>query len=159
VLAERGFDQRTYVTFLAGTSIIALAGQFACGWLTLRWSMQRLLGIAMLIYAVALGVLPLLTTHAQLWIFAALIGLSGGMITVIFFAVWRRAFGPRHLGRIQGAAQLLTVLASAIGPLIFAQSATWTGSYFPALWTLAPCVLLLGLAAFRVGLPNQALPA
>jgi MFS family permease len=154
VLAERGFDQQTYVRFLAGTSIIALAGQFGCGWLTLRWSMQRLLGLAMLIYAVALAALPVLTTHTQLWIFAALIGLSGGMITVIFFAVWRRAFGPRHLGRIQGAAQMLTVLASAIGPLIFAQAANWTGSYVPALWTLAPCVLILSIAAFRVGLPN-----
>ena len=103
VLAERGFDQQTYVTFLAGTSIIALAGQFACGWLTLRWSMQRLLGLAMFIYAVALAALPLLTTLSQLWIFAALIGLSGGMITVLFFAVWRQAFGrgaPRpHSGR------------------------------------------------------------
>jgi hypothetical protein len=49
---------------------------------------------------------------------------------------------------------MLTVLASAIGPLIFAQSANWTGSYFPALWTLVPCVLLLSIAAFRVGLPN-----
>jgi hypothetical protein len=63
-------------------------------------------------------------------------------------------FGPVHLGRIQGAAQMLTVLASTIGPLIFAQSASWTGSYFPALWVLAPCVLLLSMAAFRVGLPN-----
>jgi cyanate permease len=76
------------------------------------------------------------------------------MITVMFFAVWRRAFGAAHLGRIQGAAQTLTVLASAIGPLIFAKSAELTGSYFPAVWTLAPCVLLLGLAAFRVSLPN-----
>jgi hypothetical protein len=42
VLAERGFDQQTYVTFLAATSIIALVGQLGCGWLTLRWSMQRL---------------------------------------------------------------------------------------------------------------------
>jgi MFS family permease len=159
VLAERGFDQQTYVRFLAATSIIALVGQFCCGWLTLRWSMQRLLGIAMFIYAVALGALPLLTTHAQLRIFAALIGLSGGMITVIFFAVWRRAFGPLHLGRIQGAAQMLTVLASALGPLIFAQSAKWTGSYFPAVWTLAPCVLLLSLAAFRAALPNPAPPS
>ena len=56
------------------------------------------------------------------------------MITVIFFAVWRQAFGAAQLGRIQGAAQMLTVLASAVGPLIFAQSAAWTGSYFPALW-------------------------
>ena len=121
VLAERGFDQQTYVRFLAGTSIIALVGQLTCGWLTLRWSMQRLLGLAMFIYAAALGALPLLTTLSQLWVFAALIGLSGGMITVMFFAVWRRAFGAAHLGRIQGAAQMLTVLASAIGPLIFAK--------------------------------------
>ena len=154
VLAERGFDQQTYVRLLAGTSIIGLAGQFGCGWLTLRWPMPRLLGLAMFVYAVALAGLPVLTTEIQLWFFAVLIGLSGGMITVIFFAVWRHAFGPLHLGRIQGAAQMLTVLASAIGPLIFAQSASWTGSYFPALWALAPCVLLLSMAAFRVGLPN-----
>jgi len=157
VLAERGFDQQTYVTFLAASSIVALVGQFGCGWLTLRWTMQRLLGLSMFIYAAALFAVPILTTRAELWIFAALFGISGGMITVIFFAVWRRAFGPEHLGRIQGAAQMLTVFASAIGPLIFAQTQSWTGSYFPALWVLAPCVLLLSLAAFRVKLPNPAL--
>ena len=154
MLAERGFDQQTYVTFLAATSIIALVGQLGCGWLTLRWSMQRLLGVAMFIYAAALAALPFLATLPQLWIFAALIGLSGGMITVIFFAVWRQAFGPAHLGRIQGAAQMLTVVASAIGPLIFAKSAELTGSYTPVLWTLAPGVLLLSIAAFRVSLPR-----
>ena len=157
VLAERGFDQQTYVRFLATTSIIALTGQLACGWLTLHWSMQRLLGLAMFIYAVALAALPLLATLSQLWIFAALIGLSGGMITVLFFAVWRHAFGPAHLGRIQGAAQMLTVLASAIGPLIFAQCAALTGPYTPALWMLAPCVLLLSVAAFRVPMPARRL--
>jgi MFS family permease len=154
VLAERGFDQQTYVQFLAGTSIVALVGQLGCGWLTLRWPMQRLLGIAMFLYAVAIGALPVLTTLPQLWFFAVLIGLAGGMITVMFFAVWRRAFGAAHLGRIQGAAQMLTVLASAIGPLIFAQSAALSGSYFPALWILAPCVLLLSLASFRVSFPS-----
>jgi MFS family permease len=156
VLAERGFDQQTFVKFLAATSIIALAGQLGCGWLTLRWSMQALLSLAMFIYAVALTALPLLTTQTQLWIFAVLMGLSGGMITVIFFAVWRRAFGPLHLGRIQGAAQMLTVLASAIGPLIFAQAASRTGSYAPALWMLAACVLVVSLAALRVELPGRA---
>jgi MFS family permease len=153
VLAERGFDQQTYVRFLAATAVIGLAGQLACGWLTLHWSMQRLLGLAMFIYAVALAALPLLATLSQLWIFAALIGLSGGMITVLFFAVWRHAFGAAHLGRIQGAAQMLTVLASAIGPLLFAQCAALTGSYTPVLWTLAPCVLLLSVTALRVSLP------
>jgi len=155
VLAERGFDQQTYHTFLAASAIIALLGQFGCGWLTLRWSMQRLLGLAMFIYAAALVALPLIVSLAQLWIFAALIGLSGGMITVMFFAIWRR-FGSGHLGRIQGAAQMLTVLASAIGPLLFAKCAAVTGSYAPILWILAPGVFLVGLAALRVSVPDEA---
>ena len=155
VLAERGFDQSTYVAFLAATAVVGLAGQMLCGWLTLRWPMTRLLGVAMLIYALALGGLPLITTRGQLWALAGLVGMSGGMISVVFFAVWRRAFGALHLGRIQGAAQMLTVLASAIGPLIFAQSSRMTGSYFPAVWALAPCVVLLGLAAFRVQLASD----
>ncbi len=155
VLAERGFNQQTYHTFLAASAIIALLGQFGCGWLTLRWSMQRLLGLAMFIYAAALVALPLVVSLAQLWIFAALIGLSGGMITVIFFAIWRR-FGSAHLGRIQGAAQMLTVLASAVGPLLFAKCAAITGSYAPILWILAPSVFLVGLAALRVAVPNEA---
>ena len=154
VLAERGFDQATYVTFLSSTAVIGLFGQLACGWLTLRWSMTRLLSLAMCIYAAALAAMPLIHTMSQLWIVAVLIGLSGGMITVIFFAVWRQAFGPAHLGRIQGAAQMLTVLASAVGPLVFAQCAAVTGSYMPALWILAPSVLVLGLASLRVRLPG-----
>src|SRR5262249_37327940 len=105
-------------------------------------------------YAAALAAMPLIHSLSQLWIVAVLIGASGGMITVIFFAVWRQAFGPAHLGRIQGAAQMLTVLASAIGPLVFAECASLTGSYTLALWTLAPSVLLLGLAALRVRMPG-----
>jgi MFS family permease len=156
VLAERGFPQDVYVTFLAATAIVALAGQFGCGWLTLHWPMPRLLAIAMGIYGAALGGLPFVTTSSQLWIVAVMLGISGGMVTVLFFAVWGHAFGEAHLGRIQGAAQMLTVLASAIGPLIFAKGFELTGSYTPALWVLAPCVLAIGASALRVRLPRAA---
>jgi MFS family permease len=153
VLAERGFSQETYHKFLAGTAIIALIGQLCCGLMSLRWSMQRLVAGALFAYAIALAALPFLTTLPQLWVFAALMGFSGGMITVIFFAIWRRAYGARRLGRIQGAAQMLTVLASAIGPLLFAKSVELTGSYMPVILALAPAVALLGIAALRVRLP------
>jgi MFS family permease len=149
VLAERGFDQKTYHTFLAVTTLVALAGQFLCGWCCQRWSMQRLLGAAMFLYAAGLGALPLLRTLAQLWMFAAIFGLSGGMITVLFFAVWGHAFGRAHLGRIQGAAQMLTVFASAIGPLFFAECHERFASYAPLLLALAPLVLVFGAAAWN----------
>ena len=150
VLAERGFTQQTYVDFVTATFLIGLAGQFGCGWLTLRWSLPRLLAIAMGIYGVALIGLPFVTIMTHVWIIAVLLGLSGGMITVLFFAVWGAAFGQAHLGRIQGAAQMSTVLASAVGPLIFAKGHELTGSYALPLWLLAPCVLLVGAAALRL---------
>jgi hypothetical protein len=153
VLAERGFDQATYVTFLTVTTVIGLIGQLGCGWMSMRVPMPRLLAVSMFLYGAALLMLPNVSSPVGLWTFAALLGLSGGMVTVIFFAVWRRGFGPAHLGRIQGAAQMLTVLASAIGPLIFAQSATRLGSYFPAIWVLAPSVLVVSVVALRMKLP------
>ena len=153
VLHERGFSQATYVSVVTGTFLLGLLGQFACGALTLLWPMPRLLAIAMGLYGIALALLPFVTIEAQLWAVFSLLGLAGGMITVLFFAVWGQTFGQAHLGRIQGAAQMLTVLASAVGPLIFAKGAELTGSYAPGLWILAPLVLLTGVAALRLNLP------
>jgi len=154
VLAEHGFDQHTFHNFLAVTTFAGLLGQLFCGWLALNLPLRRLLGIAMLLYSAALVMLPFVRSFSALWTFAALIGLTGGFITVLFFALWSHAFGRAHLGRIQGAAQLLTVLASAIGPLLFAKCSAASGSYTPLLLGLALVVLVLGIAAWNVALPK-----
>jgi MFS family permease len=154
VLAEQGFDQKTYHNFLAVTTFAGLLGQLFCGWLALRSQLRRLLGTAMLLYSAALVMLPFVRSFAALWAFAILIGLTGGFITVIFFAIWSHAFGRAHLGRIQGAAQLLTVLASGLGPVLFARCVASTGSYTPLLLTLAMVVLILALLGWNVALPT-----
>jgi len=156
VLAEVGFSDQTFHTFLAVTTIFALAGQMLCGWLTLRWSMPQLLGLAMLLYAIGLVSLPMIRNPVQLWALAAVIGVAAGFITVIFFAIWGQAFGKGHLGHIQGAAQMLTVFASAIGPLLFARCHEMTGSYAPVLYGLSPVVLIIGMTAWRTQLPSAA---
>ena len=56
-------------------------------------------------------------------------GIAGGVVTVVFFSVWSSIFKRTHLGRIQGAAQTMTVLASALAMrqaarLLHGQSAT-----------------------------------
>ena len=72
-----------------------------------------------------------------MYAYAAAMGVAGGVLTVVFFTVWRQAFGPAHLGQIQGAAQLLTVLASAAGPLVLAAGHRAAGSYAPVVQNLA----------------------
>src|SRR5262249_6882963 len=80
VLAERGFDRKSFHIFLAASSLMSLAGQFLCGWLTRRYKYQTLVGFALFLYAISLGVIPLITQHWHLWALAAFMGVAGGMI-------------------------------------------------------------------------------
>jgi MFS family permease len=156
VLAERGFDRRTFHFFLAGTTLLSLGGQFLCGWLTRRWSHQSLMAVALFLYALGLAMLPVISHGWHLAVAAVPLGLAGGMIIVIFFSVWGDLFGQRQLGRIQGAAQMVTVLSSALGPVVFAASSERWHSYSPLLLALAGITLLLALSARWVPRPSPA---
>ncbi len=156
ILAERGFDPSTYYRTLVVTALTALLGNFAGGAFASRGSQRRLLAVAMLLLALSLAALPCVTTQAQVMAYAVAMGLAGGFVMVVFFGFWGRAYGRAHLGRIQGSAQILTVLASAVGPLILAQCVAWTGSYAAAFYTLAAVVALLGLGAVFVPVPAGA---
>ena len=153
ILAERGFDAATYHRTLVITALTALVGNFVGGWLSHRWTMNRLMAGAMALLAGALLALPHVRTQAQVAAWAVVMGAAGGVVIVIFFSFWSRVFGRAHLGKIQGAAQTLTVLASAIGPLLLAACVTSTGSYAAVFYVLAFVVGGLGVSAWLVQLP------
>ncbi len=154
ILAERGFAADIYHRSLVIVALVSLVGNFLGGWLASRWSMNRLMALAMTLLALALAILPSLRTIAQVDAFSAVMGLAGGFVIVIFFSFWAQAFGRAHLGRIVGTAQMMTVLASAVGPLLLAQCHAITGSYAAVFYGLAGLVALLGLAAWRVTVPT-----
>lgn len=154
ILAERGFDASTYHRTLVISALTALAGNFLGGWLASKWSMNRLMALAMSLLAGSLFALPHVKTQAHVTVYAVVMGLAGGFVIVIFFSFWSRAFGRVHLGKIQGAAQALTVLASAIGPLLLAECVTRTGSYSMMFYVLAAIVAFLGLGAWFVTVPH-----
>lgn len=155
ILAERGFDASTYHRTLVIGALTALFGNFLGGWLAAKWSMNRLMALAMALLAGSLFALPHVTTQAHVVAYALVMGLAGGFVIVIFFTFWSRAFGRAHLGKIQGAAQALTVLASAVGPLLLAECVTRTGSYAAMFYTLAAIVAVLGLGAWFVSVPHE----
>jgi MFS family permease len=155
ILKELGFDWRLYQTTLAVTAIVGLLGNFAGGWWAQRGSLRALLVVALFLLALALASLPHVTAVWHVYANAIAMGVVGGFIMVVFFAFWGKAYGRAHLGRIQGAAQLLTVLASAVGPLVLAQCVAWTGAYAAAFYGLALAVAALGGAGLVVALPPR----
>lgn len=150
ILAERGFDASIFHRSLVITALTSLVGNFLGGWLATKWSLQSLMAFAMALLAAALVALPSLTTVLHVDLFAVVMGLAGGFVIVLFFTAWAKLFGRAHLGRIQGTAQMLTVLASAVGPYLLAKFHAATGSYAPIFYLLAAVVALLALAATRL---------
>lgn len=156
VLAERGMGADVYRGSLAVTALTALIGNFLGGYLAAKGSMNRLMAVAMLLLMLGLAALPNLTTSWQVMAVAVLMGVAGGFVMVLFFSFWGRVYGRAYLGQIQGAAQTLTVLASAIGPVLLAQCVHATGSYSSAFYALALTVAILSTACWIMKNPASA---
>ncbi len=155
ILAERGFDATTYYSSLVITALTALAGNFLGGWLAAKWSMNRLMALAMSLLMCSLIALPHVRTKAHVAMYAVVMGIAGGFVVVLFFSFWSHAFGRAHLGKIQGAAQAMTVVASAIGPLLLAECVARTGSYALMFYLLAVVVGVLGISAWFVSVKKK----
>ena len=153
ILAERRFDPATYHRSLIIVALTSLVGNFLGGWIASQWKMNRLLALAMVLLAASLFALPHVSTQLHVAIYAAVMGLAGGFVIVIFFSFWSAAFGRTHLGKIQGAAQAMTVIASALGPLVLAETVSRTGSYASIFYLLTALVMVLALLAWFVKVP------
>src|SRR5437867_7146419 len=113
------------------------------------------MGLGMAALSCALLALPLVRTYNQVVLYGATMGISGGVVTVVFFSVWGHVYGQSHLGKIQGCAQMMTVFASAIGPLLLAETLARTGSYDGIFYGLAAIVAALRVASWWVRLPAR----
>jgi len=155
ILELRGFPPETYHRTLVVSTMVGLAFNFGAGWLGQRWPMQRLIGIGMALLGISLLVLPMVRTALHVDLYEATMGAAGGIVTVVFFSVWGQVFGRTHLGRIQGCAQAATVVASAVGPLLLAETLARTGSYDLLFYGLAVLVAALGIASWVVPTPKR----
>jgi hypothetical protein len=132
-----------------------MAFNFLGGALCRGGHIKLLTAAALVVLSVSLAALPLVTTRLQLLAYAVGMGASGGIVTVVFFTVWGQLYGQAHLGRIQGVAQMLTVLASALGPELMAQWKHRSGSYAGLLYLLAAVIVGLCLCVAFTPLPRR----
>lgn len=154
LLAEQGFGTdkaQELLAIVAGSGV--LCNLFG-GWLGMKLGMGKLLGGTLLVFAVTLALFPAIRTSAELILYAIAIGGSGGVITVVFFSIWAQMFGRSHLGKIQGAAQICSVLASAAGPLLLAECRQSFGSYTPFFYGVSAAAAIIGIACYVTPTPR-----
>lgn len=150
ILNDHGLDNETFILVMAVLVFSGLPTNLAVGWLCTKWPMSKVLAIGMFVLAISLAVFPWVATSAQAMAYAALLGVAGGVVTVVFFAAYGHAFGRSHLGAIQAVVQIVTVLASAIGPVLLTTCKSWTGSYDGMFPLAAAAAAALGACSWLV---------
>jgi MFS family permease len=155
VLADRGFDKVVFANLTYIGIPFGLVTNLLVGWLGTRWSLAKLMAFCTSVFALAVFSFPRITTETQVYVYTVTLAAAGGGMTVCFYSVYRRAFGLAKLGSIQGAAQMLTVLFSAVGPLVFASAKVRLGSYAPLFPIFAGIAMTLAVLTLLVGMPNR----
>jgi MFS family permease len=156
ILEERGFDSHVAINVMAVLVGTGLLSNLVGGALARRKRIGGLLGAGLAILAVSLFCFPRISTAPALLTYAAGIGIAGGLVTVIFFTAWGSVFGRVQVGRIQGLAQLIAGVASAIGPDLIAEGRAVCDSYSPMFYAMSVMTAGLAIAALFVRIPENA---
>jgi MFS family permease len=156
LLVEHGLHGRQVNDLILGVLLVSgLPANIVAGWLGRHLPMGKLLSAGMAALTLSLLVFPMVFSVGMAAGYAALLGVSGGIITVIYFAVYGHTYGRRHLGVIQAVVQVLAVLASATGPLVLAACRELLGGTTPFFYTFAAGAAILALLAWMVPTPSS----
>ena len=156
LLSERGFERSVFFTVTAIAPFVGMVANLIGGWVAGSAPLSRIAACGLGLQALALACFPHVSSLTGVYAYAAAMAFAGGLLTVVFFSFWRQAYGVLHLGAIQGAAQLLTVMASAAGPVLLAVGQRSAGSYAPVLLWLAAISAAFAIASLVTPMPDQA---
>jgi MFS family permease len=151
LLREHGLDGKSANgLILAVLMFSGLPANVIAGSLARHRPLGKLLGAGVALLAASLLLFPYVSSLGLAALYAVQLGASGGIITVIYFAVYGHNYGRMHLGSIQATVQVLSVLASATGPLLLAfvrDRGHGTDTFF---FAFAGIALILATAAWLV---------
>ena len=143
-------EYKQWTTNWAASSFILLAVMtitwtLIAGWLVDRFSARHLLPY----FLVPLGLSCLALAASDhpyvLFLFMGLLGISYGISSSLFGALWPEIYGTKHLGSIRAMAVAAMVLASALGPGITGTLIDVGFDYNSQLWIMALYALVCAL--------------
>jgi MFS family permease len=139
---------------LAILMVSGLPANIVAGMLARRRPVGKLLAVGMAALAISLFFFPMVRGQGTAIGYALLLGVSGGIVTVVWFAMYGHTYGRMHLGGIQGIAQILSVLASATGPLALSGCREYFGSSIWFFIFFGALSVAFGVISWRVRPPT-----
>jgi len=101
-----------------------------------------------------IALLMTMSTIASSKVFAAVIGMSQGLLSAVAATVWVRYYGREHLGKIRGSLATVAVAASSSGPFLMGAAYDYYGSYQEVLWLFLILTAPMVVAGFFATRPK-----
>jgi MFS family permease len=155
IMQTAGIARADAIQVLAVYAGVQAAVTLGTGVLLDHYEPRRLVPLAMVLLGAACALPAFGTGIAVSWLYALSLGGAYGAQQAITAAGYAQYFGRDHLGAIRGASVIFGISGAAFGPLPFAASLDWTGSYATVLIGSCALCLACGAASFIVRQPSS----
>ena len=155
IFGESGLSEMDAITIFQPSAVLAVGLTLGASALSDHIHLKYLLyakGIGAM-----LGIIGLIYLSEGQWAYYLIIlgnGVMTGLFSVLSTVTWPRYYGRAHLGAISGQFISLVVFGSALGPILFSLSLTYSGSYQLAGWLCLGVYFILTIAGFKADNPQ-----
>ncbi len=153
LLAEHGVSRVDALRLMAVQAFVGTISSVVAGYLTDRIQARYLLFGSMLFLSLALLLLIVMPSPGWSVVYAALLGLQGGIIRSTGTVVWINYYGRLYQGAVRGFAMSFMVIAAAFGPLPLALAKDHLGDYNRCLIGFLILPLLAGVGVLTAAPP------
>ncbi|MFT5134775.1 MAG: OFA family oxalate/formate antiporter-like MFS transporter [Gammaproteobacteria bacterium] len=150
IFSEAGRTSEEAFTYFFPAAIASVSINFLASWLSDHWPLKRFLLIKLFSFMIGSWGMLHLQYDWGYWLLVAGFGTTSGLWGVLSNLAFIRFFGRRFLGEISGLNMTLTVIGSAIGPVMFSVGLDTFGSYHAAIWAIMVMVGALFIAALII---------
>jgi MFS family permease len=151
VFSLQGLGAQTAARAFSISAVVMVITMPVFGYLLDRLPTRPMFASALLMMSAALLMLAYVTDVTSMILYSVVFGLANAGLQSHYSFMWPRYFGRRHLGSIQGAAQMIGVVGASVGPLPLGVAFDVFASYTGALYLLAvlPVVCAIMLLFLR----------
>lgn len=112
----RGWEREAFASAFIVMAAMTILFALVCGFLVDRFGAVSILPFYLLPLAAACFALALIPAQYGIFVFMALLGLSYGLSSTLFGAIWPEIYGTLHLGGVRAITVAAMVFSSALGP-------------------------------------------
>ena len=154
VFEAQGLDAATAASVFSVSAVVMVVTTPLVGMLLDRFPTKPLYASALLSVGAALVAMSFVGDLSSAIAYGVVFGVANAAMHAHFTFVWPQFFGRRHLGSIQGVAQMGAVIGASVGPIPLGLGYDYLGGYGGTLVALAALPVLCAVAVAFMRAPR-----